>query len=81
MNQERTQIPMKIEIEVKEVQPGWNGQGNGEPKVLPAGWFWQKFEDDDFLAFCVHGLKLRWSCDYCREHFASKEAVVDPTVP
>jgi len=34
-------------------------------KVLADGYDWDK--DEAFC--CVHGTKLRWSCDHCQEYF------------
>lgn len=30
-------------------------------RMIPAGFHWH----DQDPPFCIHGVKLRWSCDYC----------------
>lgn len=59
---------MKIELEVAEVQAGY--YGNNDPKLIPHDFYWKEWPN---TRFCVHGIKLRWACDYCREHFEGGE--------
>lgn len=58
---------MKVTLDAKEVQPG--ELGNTEPKLIFTGPIW----DDFGISFCVHGEKLRWSCDACEDHFSDRK--------
>jgi hypothetical protein len=60
---------MKIEVEAKVLAPGESVFGNTEPKLVPAGGVWEKSFGSEGTTFCIHGEKLRWSCDDCREYF------------
>jgi len=34
-------------------------------RFIPHGYYWH----DQHPQFCVHGIKLRWSCDACEERY------------
>jgi hypothetical protein len=50
---------LTIQIEAKAIRDGSN------PRLMFSGELW----DDMDAQFCVHGCKLRWSCDDCDEYF------------
>jgi hypothetical protein len=55
---------IKIKIECKATRPGTGG--SDEPRLIFTGPVWDEWD----LTFCIHGIKLRWSCDECDDHFA-----------
>lgn len=52
---------MKIKIEVKIVKVP-------QLRLIFTGIIW----DSQDLQFCIHGEKLRWTCDDCNEYFRRK---------
>lgn len=59
---------MKIQLECKAVPPG--PAGNSKPRLVFSGSLWDEWDH----TFCVHGEKLRWTCDECDEHFERNPA-------
>lgn len=41
----------------------------GNKKLIPNDYWWEGETTD----WCVHGMKLRWSCDFCEEYFYPEE--------
>lgn len=39
-----------------------------KPRLVFTGYVWKDWGDS--ITFCIHGEKLRWTCDWCDEHFA-----------
>jgi len=57
---------MKIENEARLIEPGTDeakAKGCSRPRLVFAGGLWTEWD----LEFCIHGEKLRWSCDQCDE--------------
>lgn len=52
-----TRIEVAVSCKVEE--------HGGRDRLIPNGFSWY----DQDLSFCVHGIKLRWRCDDCAEHF------------
>lgn len=37
-----------------------------KPRVVPMEFYWA---DETDRYYCVHGEKLRWTCDHCKEFY------------
>lgn len=53
---------MKIQLDCKAIPSG--PAGNSRPRLVFTGPLWDAWDH----TFCVHGEKLRWTCDDCDEH-------------
>lgn len=51
---------LTIEIGARVLEAD-SGRGNSRRRLIFAGDCWDEWD----LTFCVHGVKLRWSCDVC----------------
>lgn len=47
-----------------------------DPRLVFTGPIWDDWSDD--IQFCVHGEKLRWTCDECADHFAKHRKHLPP---
>lgn len=55
---------MIIRVSAKAVMAGT------APKLIFSGFgVWDDWDHEYDLAFCIHGEKLRWTCDDCDEYF------------
>lgn len=68
---------MKIELKCNVVEPG--PAGNSRRRLVFTGLIWDEWDH----TFCVHGEKLRWSCDECDEALERKisRATREPATP
>lgn len=56
------EIKIKCKVKVKE--------DKFKQRLVFDDYYWEEWGETDF---CVHGMKLRWSCDYCEEYFEEKD--------
>lgn len=63
---------IQVTLTCKAIPPG--PAGNNKPRLVPTGPVWDEWD----LTFCVHGEKLRWTCDCCDEHFEKNPKDAQP---
>lgn len=52
-------------------------KGCSRPKMVFAGGLWDEWD----ITFCIHGEKLRWTCDHCDEALSGQSVRISNDAP
>lgn len=60
-------LRMEIKVECDAIR---SSECDG-PRLIFTGPVWSEWD----ITFCIHGVKLRWNCEWCDEYFAHQPGI------